>query len=103
VHPPCENLVQHEDLLPVPVGSGDIVSITLLHSNDFRAVMGCGQPVGFNSDANALQGLNENIRGVWLIEDGHPVTEPYDAQQEASFSYFCMLQIGDIVAELIPG
>jgi hypothetical protein len=103
VHHSCKNIVQLEDRRPVPVRFVDTVSITLLHSDDFRAVMVCGQPVGFNSDANALRGLNATIRGVWLKEDGHPVTGPYNAQQEASFSFFRMLKSVDTVAQLIPG
>jgi hypothetical protein len=54
------------------------------------------------SDAIELRELIATIRGVWLIEYGHPVTESYDAQQEASFSYFGMVKNGDIVVELIP-
>jgi hypothetical protein len=90
-------------LLAILVMSGDIVSINLLHSEDVRAVIGCGQPVGLNSDADGLRGLIATIRGVWLIEDGRPVTDPDDAQQEASFSFFSMLNDGDTVVELIPG
>jgi hypothetical protein len=103
VHPPCKNIAQQEDRLPLPVMTGDTVSITLLHSEDVRAVMGCGQAVILNHDANELRGLIETIRGVWIIEDGHPVTDPYDAEQKASFSFFSMPKNGDTIAELIPG
>jgi hypothetical protein len=103
VHPPCKNLAQQEDRLPVPVRSEDTVSTTILHSEEAWEVMGCGQPVGLNSDANELRGLVATIGGVWITEDGHLVTDLYDAQQEASFSFFSMLKNGDTVAELILG
>jgi hypothetical protein len=70
------------------VKSGDTVSINLLHFEDVCAVIGRGQPIGLNSDADGLRGLSATIRGVWLIEDGRPVKDPDDAQQEASFYFF---------------
>jgi hypothetical protein len=54
--------------------------------------MGWEQPVGLISDAIDLQELIATIRGGWLIKDGNPVTDPYDAQQEASFSFFGMFK-----------
>jgi hypothetical protein len=102
VHPPSKNVAHQEKRLPIPVRSGDTISITLLHSEDVRSLMDCEQSVGLISDAIELPELIATIRGVWIIEDGHPVTDPYEAQQEASFSYFGMLQNGDTVVELIP-
>jgi hypothetical protein len=81
----------------MPVRSGDTISITLLHSEDVRALMDCEQSVGLISDTIELPELIATIRGVWIIKDGHPFTDPYDAQQEASFLYFGMLQNGDTV------
>jgi hypothetical protein len=63
----------------VPVRSEDSVSITLLHLQDVRAVLGCGQPVSLNYDANELRGLIATTRGAWIIEYGHLVTDTYDA------------------------
>jgi hypothetical protein len=54
VLPPCKNLAQEDNRLPVPVKSGDTVSIPPLPSEDVRAVMGCGLPVTLNYDANEL-------------------------------------------------
>jgi hypothetical protein len=67
----------------MPVWFEDTISITFLHSEDVQAIMDWEQPVGLISDAIELRELIATIRGVWLIEDGHPVTDQYDAQQEA--------------------
>jgi hypothetical protein len=56
-----------------------------------------------NSDAIKLGGLIETMRGVWIIEDDHPVTDPYEAHKEASFSLLCMLKSEDTVVNIIPG
>ena len=83
MHPPSKNVAHQEERLPIPVRSGDTISITLLHSEDVRSLIDCEQSVGLISDAIELPELIATIRGVWIIEDGHPVTDPYDAQQEA--------------------
>jgi hypothetical protein len=66
VHPPCKNVAHQEERLPIPVSSGDTISITLLHSEDVRAIMNCKQPFCLISDAIELPELIATIRGVWL-------------------------------------
>jgi hypothetical protein len=53
------------------------------------------------SDAIEQLELINAIRDVWLIEDGHSVTDPYVAQQEALFSYYGMLHNKETAVELI--
>jgi hypothetical protein len=67
VHPPFKNLKHEEELLPMPVRSGDTISTTLLYFEDVRGIMDCEQPVGLNSDAIELRGLITTINGVWLV------------------------------------
>jgi hypothetical protein len=103
VNSPCTSGSPQKARLPVPAKSGDTVSITLLHSEDSLAIIGCGIPGCLNSDSDESLGLIATIRGVWLIEDGRPTIDPDSTQGEVSFSFCSMLKNGDTVAELISG
>jgi hypothetical protein len=102
VNPACTSGSPQRSRLPVPAKSGDSVSIILVHSEDSLAILGCGKPGCLISDSDESLELIATIRGVWLIEDGRPITDPDNAQGEVSFSFCSMLKNGDTVAELIP-